>query len=68
MFEATQVRGPHTISVTLVSFNGEVSGIDILLDNEPWTEAIEHFRTLPWQPGVGYESARHYAIALDKDL
>lgn len=66
MFEATQSRGPHAISVTLVSFNGEVSGIDILLDNEPWLEAVEHFRTLPWQSGPGYESARHFALALEK--
>jgi len=65
LFEATQTGGPHAMSVTLVMFNGEVTGIDILLDNEPWTEAIEHFRTLPWQPGPGYESARHFAIALD---
>jgi hypothetical protein len=68
MFEATQSRGPHAISVSLVSFGGEVSGIDILLDNEPWIEAIEHFRTLPWQAGPGYESARHFAIALEKDV
>ena len=68
MFEATQSRGPHAISVSLVSFGGEVSGIDILLDNEPWIEAIEHFRTLPWQAGPGSDSARHFAIALEKDV
>jgi hypothetical protein len=67
LFEATQGPGLHSISVTLASFNGEVSGIDILLDNEPWSEAIEHFRTLPWQSRQGYESARHFAIALDKN-
>ncbi|QDE39791.1 hypothetical protein FIV34_11525 [Luteibacter pinisoli] len=67
MFEATQGRGHHSISVTLASFNSEVSGIDILLDDEPWVEAVEHFQTLPWQTGAGYESARHFAIALDKD-
>ncbi|HJR72468.1 MAG TPA: DUF6348 family protein [Luteimonas sp.] len=64
LFEQTQPSGPHWIRIFVASYDGKIQASEVLLDNEPWPEALELVNSQSWQPSHEYQSIRHFMIAL----
>ena len=64
LFLASVSRDVHWVRVFLGSFHGKQTGGEVLLDNEPWPEAVALLNSQPWDFPQEYRSMRHFFIAL----
>jgi hypothetical protein len=63
---STQSREVHWIRTFVSSFSGKLQAVEVLLDNEPWPDAIELVGRFDWKPDQAYGSIRHFLIAIPK--
>ena len=64
LFENDVEEGSHWVSVFYATLNGEVSGIEITLDNKPWLAASALASQWGWSVAQGYASVRHFFLAM----
>ncbi len=64
LFLKTQTREVHWVRTFVSSFSGKLQAFEVLLDNEPWSEAIELVAKFDWRPEETYGSIRHFLLAL----
>ena len=64
LFLSSVSAGPHWVRVFVGSFQGKVSGLEVLLDNEPWAEAVALVNQWDWRCPEEYRSLRHFFMAL----
>jgi hypothetical protein len=64
LFLASASRDVHWVRVFLASFSGAQTGGEVLLDNQPWPEAVELLNSQQWDFPQEYRSLRHFFVAL----
>jgi hypothetical protein len=64
LFLASATREVHWVRVFLGSFNGKQTGGEVLLDNQPWPDAVALLNSQQWEFPQEYRSLRHFFVAL----
>lgn len=64
LFLASVSRDVHWVRVFLASSRGQQTGGEVLLDNQPWPEAVALLTRQQWDFPQEYRSLRHFFIAL----
>ena len=64
LFIQQATLGLHWCETFFCSLNGNLAGVDIRLDNEPWQAAHEELEAWHVAPAEGYRSGRHFFLAI----
>lgn len=66
-FEAAAGAGPHWMHIFVAGLQGEISGVEAILDGAEWSAGRNIVLGHEWNFEEGYQSLRHLMIALPHD-
>lgn len=64
LFESRMPCGPHWMRVFLASYEGRISGSEVLVDGTSWEPGETLLASHGWSLPTGYSTIRHLSIAL----